>query len=66
MLSFEFKITAGEGFTNPYYFIDGVRVPEWVYKYRTRLCFRLDCFHTERLKNGRYSHTSCGYQDLPQ
>ena len=66
MLSFEFKITAGEGFTNPYYFINGKRVPAWVYQYRTRLCFRLDCFHTEQLKNGRYRHTSCGYQDLPQ
>lgn len=63
---FEFKITAGEGFTNPYYFIDGVRVPEWVYQYKSRRCVRFDCLTTEQLKNGRYRHTSCGYQDLPQ
>lgn len=63
MASFEFKMTAGEGFSTPYYFIDGKRVPEWVYLCRKHACVRFDCFHTEQLKNGRYRHTSFGYQE---
>ena len=63
MTSFAFTITAGEDFSNPYYFINGKRVPEWVYQYKSRLCIRFDCIHTEHLKNGRYRHTSFGYQE---
>ena len=63
MKAFTFKITAGEGFSNPYYFINAKRVPEWVYRYKSRLCSRFDCFRTEQLKNGRYRHTSFGYQE---
>ena len=42
MTSFEFKMTAGEGYSNPYYFIDGKRVPEWVYHDWSRRCVRFD------------------------
>ncbi|MDD6180547.1 MAG: hypothetical protein PUB01_00520, partial [Desulfovibrionaceae bacterium] len=63
MTIFEFKVTAGEGFSNPYYFINRKRVPEWTYQYKHRLCIRFDCFHTEQLTNGRYRHISFGYQE---
>ena len=51
---FELKMTAGEGYSNPYYFIDGKRVPEWVYHDKSRRCVRFDCFHTERYVIGQH------------
>ena len=64
MRNFIFTMTVDKnGYSNPYYFIDGKRVPEWVYHDRSRRCVRFDCFHTQQLKNGRYRHTSFGYQE---
>ena len=41
MRIFELKMTAGEGFSNPYYFVNGKRVPEWVYRSTSRRRVRL-------------------------
>lgn len=64
MRNFIFTMTVDKnGYSNPYYFIDGKRVPEWVYHDKSRRCVRFDCFHTEQLKSGRYRHTSFDYQE---